>query len=782
MSSRSFAQRSLAFVLAVCFWISSLCELQAQFQDLSQIKSEHLITNSLAGPTGDLTIYVSYPNWFARQSGYCPIRVRVVPKKGLAFKQDAELRIKIGNAIHRGGGQKVVVVVPIRAGESESTTEMLGNFISNYLSFETSLNGRVLNGQMAVLYNRGQNNEECKNLILISRESSALDRKWSAALQEMDKTKNWFSQESNTPGVRYSSVYADVDKLPDNWLALSCVGQVSIGCIELARLSASQLDCLNHYVLAGGQLVVSRVDHLEEVSKRIPIDIRDKGAILPISMNRSNPNDAIFEITARDFEPPILDLFQDTFWDQFVLLTGRETLSNASGMGGIGDPARYLMPVHGTDWDSYSRQLIAHATEVGRTCADSYTSSTMLFASHFYEAMQQTPVETSSSETAADEPRTKLTAPGQYQHGFGSVRLETRQVPDSVLSPSTLIATSLNRVSRFESGIGDDFWGWLIPSVGRTPAIPFLVFVLLFVGGAAPGLMFWCNRHRRRVWLVVLMPVLAAFCTICLFSYGLLKDGLGSVSRTRSLSFVDEKGNGLVWSRQCYFAGLVPNGGFRVGEETQLAPMSVNGVNTLASSEHWDDRGAQIYRGLLPPRLQSQFSITHPLREISIIKRDPQLDSVLNQPGIVNASSFDWNTIVLVDQQGQCFVAKKIAAGQLAKFSAVSKSDAEDALQREYKSQPLVAPEDAPSADQISLFQSLQASFFYSPSRSNSTGLIFEETIWKHHIGLNTPGSTLGSHLSPGTYCIFCEQAPYLERCLPNVVDRDSLHGIVGRW
>lgn len=135
--------------------------------------------------------------------------------------------------------------------------------------------------------------------------------------------------------------------------------------------------------------------------------------------------------------------------------------------------------------------------------------------------------------------------------------------------------------------------------------IPFLVFVALFVGGAAPGLMFWTNRHKRRVWLVVLMPLTAAICTVLLFGYGLLKDGLGVVSRLRSLAFIEEKGDGLIWSRQNYFAATVSNQGMRVGPETQFTPVTVNSFSELPNCEQHNVDGMQQYRSLLPPLLAS---------------------------------------------------------------------------------------------------------------------------------------------------------------------------------
>ena len=309
--------------------------------------------------------------------------------------------------------------------------------------------------------------------------------------------------------------------------------------------------------------------------------------------------------------------------------------------------------------------------------------------------------------------------------------------------------------------------------------IPFLAFVILFVGAAAPGIMYWSNRHKRRVWLVVLMPLTAALCTLLLFAYGLLKDGLGAVSRTRSLAFVDEQGNGMVWSRQSYFAATVSNDGLTIGEETQFAPLTVNSFSDLPPCEQFYVDGLQIYRGILPPRLQSQFSLTHPLRKLSVLKRGSEADPILNGPAILNSSNFTWNMAVFVGLNGDFFIASNVGLGQKATCELSSRDEVIIALKKEYKSQSLIPPIDSPSADQTSLAQAFSGMFSFRSGRNNSRGQITEEETWTNHLGMSADNQTV---LLPGTYVIFATDAPYLDRCLPGVKDQEGLHTIVGRW
>ncbi len=385
-------------------------------------------------------------------------------------------------------------------------------------------------------------------------------------------------------------------------------------------------------------------------------------------------------------------------------------------------------------------------------------------------------------------PQTNM-APIFVSHGFGEVyldnsyRLDRSYLPEAVSSnvpnPNPSISNPSNRTLRFADGIGDDFWNWLIPSVGRTPVIPFLAFVVLFVGAAAPGIMYWSNRHKRRVWLVVLMPLTAVVCTLLLFTYGLLKDGLGAVSRTRSLAFVDEHGDGIVWSRQSYFAATVANDGLTIGEETQLAPMTVSSFADLPACEQYGVEGMQQYRGILLPRMQSQFSITHPLRELAVVKRGVENDSILNGPAIVNHSNFTWSKAVFVGPNKEMFVASDVGPGQRAICELSTSEEATKELKAQYKTQALIPPADSPSADQTSLAQAFTGIFTFKRARNNTVGQINEETTWTSHLGMSADNATI---LLPGTYVIFASEAPYLERCLKGVKDQDGLHTIVGRW
>ena len=750
--------------------------------DVGLFKQEHLITNSINGDTGDVSIYVSFPNWFG-EPGYCPIRVRVVPRKGLLFKQSGMLKVTIGQNYYSSFSTKgVVVEIPIEKGTGEATGELLGNFLIESAStrgyqfgISAKLNDRKLTGQYSYIYNsRGLGVNACKSLILISDETSKDDVRRMEALAEMGRTGNWFSQEQFVTQSTQSCSYCNVRNMPSNWLCLSTLEQISISFEDLERIDAKGLECLNNYVLAGGFLAINKVRSQKTVATLLPIDLSRKYG--ETKRNKSRTGAQATKMQLADFMSPSLDPFENTIWDKHQLTTGRAVLNGERLPSNLGyvPAVSFAGFYEATDW--FAEKL----AEVGTSILDSKIASPIAFASEIYDAV--TYVEDAPEETM------------MMAHGFGIVCLESRRRADyanildetigknrSSSNPAMPVtAASGNRTVRFSSGVGDDFWTWLIPSVGRTPVIAFLAFVVLFVGVAVPGIMAWSNRHKRRVWLVVLIPITAIICTFFLFSYGLLKDGLGAVSRIRSLAFVDQNGDGLVWSRQTYFAASVSNDGIFLDQETHFNPIMTSSFTSLPASEQVGAAGRQQYRGFLPPRLQTQFSIAHPVRKMPILKRGPEQDTLLSGQVIRNASAFRWDKAVFVGENDTYYMAINVEPEEKAELTEMTRSDAISELQQAYKSQPLVPPTDSPSVDQTSLGQVFTSYFGYrySPG-SNIVSQITEETVWQNQLGKATSDKTV---LLPGTYVIFAHDAPYVERCLPNVRDQEGLHTIVGRW
>ncbi|MEQ1825688.1 MAG: hypothetical protein ABL921_07060 [Pirellula sp.] len=785
---QSAALRSITIVLLLLNWPNSESSGQG-YLDLSKFKAEHVITHG-NGPTGDLTIYFSAPNWFAKSAGYCPIHFRVIPQKGLAFKSTGILKISISSSDRISeNGPRVVIEIPIEQGATEARGEVLANLMDNQLmNLSVTLNGRRLGGHRLYYWPPRNQTQLYRDLVIISLASSTGDRKRQAAMDEMNKTGKWYSQTEFITGTSNIGSFADATKLPNNWLNYSGLDQVSISMGDLSILSPDSRECINQYAMAGGVLEISEVPSLDAVKKFIDFDPRRKYGQLEGRKNR-NPVKSIPQVQPGDLAADY-DALVDTVWDKFYKSHSQAAFESSPAYPMNNSYGRPVVAINAVD---LAETLAKDLMEVARAYLDFQLSCVETTATKFIDDRGHI-----VATATVDDP---LVAPMTISHGFGIVNLNPRYRRDSsALAVETLNNSktlSVNRMERFKSGIGDDYWTWLIPSVGRTPVIPFLAFVVLFVGIVVPGLMFWCNQHKRRVWLVVSMPVTAAFFTMLLFGYGIFKDGLGAVSRTRSLTLLDSDGDGMVWSRQSLFAARVPSQGIVLQRDTQVAPLTINSSRDLPDSQQQDRDGFQTYVGLLPPRMQAQYSITHPVRKLQLFRRSEEMDPILHAKKIVNESDFTWTTALFLDSAGHAFVAKDVPHGQVANFTEESNLDAIATILKNYHSRPLLAPADAPSADQISLNQFFGNIFSFNRNRNNMTGQIAEENVWAANLGLKTSSYSdsdntiisssdirLGTPLATlaNTYIIFGEHAPYLQRCIPNVEEDSSLHTVIGHW
>ena len=84
----------LSFAFIVVAGIAPTLAIAQTALNLDQFRREHLITHGNGEETGNVAIYVSFPNWFGK-AGYCPVHIRVVPRKGLQFKENGELKVTI---------------------------------------------------------------------------------------------------------------------------------------------------------------------------------------------------------------------------------------------------------------------------------------------------------------------------------------------------------------------------------------------------------------------------------------------------------------------------------------------------------------------------------------------------------------------------------------------------------------------------------------------------------------------------------------------------------------
>lgn len=381
---------------------------------------------------------------------------------------------------------------------------------------------------------------------------------------------------------------------------------------------------------------------------------------------------------------------------------------------------------------------------------------------------------TDAMDRSVDRPRI-------FQYGLGMVRSlphgieeyhHGSQAFDSEYSQRYGL---VRRNGRFKTGVGDDYWEWLIPSVKKTPVLLFLGITLFFVGGIAPAVLIWSGRHRRRVWLIVLMPVIAIAVTSVLSLYAVVYDGFGTSLRSRSLTFVDRSGDGFVWSRQTYFSSSLPRDGVRVPDNTQVVPFSTRTLTEEPQVVQRHVDGQHVYEGLLPVRTSSQFFVSHPVSKVQVFELEPGSSNLSETPKLKNRMAHKWLGALFINDKGDCFVAEETMPGEPANFTMVNQDDAVDRLSIWSRHQLLAAPADAPSVDNESLSEIMNDIFGFYRIKSNGTGKVAEETIWQSCCGSLAV-------LRPNTFVVYTSQVDHLTKLIKAPAEADGVHVITGGW
>ncbi len=174
----------------------------------------------------------------------------------------------------------------------------------------------------------------------------------------------------------------------------------------------------------------------------------------------------------------------------------------------------------------------------------------------------------------------------------------------------------------------DNYWMWLIASVGQPPVKSFVLLNTLFVILVGPVCYFFLRRRQRLYLLYFFAPSMALLVTISLFAYALGADGTKTKLRSRQLTWIDIDGDyAVAQSRQTYYAVLGSGGGIRFPSDAAVYP-----VRNAAAYNRYQQRYNRSRDGgrqgeiriapmtqhfggnFLPPRNQVQYLITHPQR------------------------------------------------------------------------------------------------------------------------------------------------------------------------
>lgn len=211
-----------------------------------------------------------------------------------------------------------------------------------------------------------------------------------------------------------------------------------------------------------------------------------------------------------------------------------------------------------------------------------------------------------------------------------------------------------------------EFQYFLIPGMGDPPKIAFLVLISLFAIVIGPVNYFLLARRKQLYLLVVTIPLIAFVTSSALFTYAVIADGFGALSRVRSVTVIDQDHKtATAWGRISLYAGLAPSNGLVFSPETAVLPLWGIDGGLESGAVDWT-RAQHLPYGFMRSRLHSQFA--------TITQRPERgrLEIRTGADGAMEASNgLTWSLSMLLakDKDGNLFYAPAVPAGGNARLT-----------------------------------------------------------------------------------------------------------------
>lgn len=216
----------------------------------------------------------------------------------------------------------------------------------------------------------------------------------------------------------------------------------------------------------------------------------------------------------------------------------------------------------------------------------------------------------------------------------------------------------------------DNYWMWLIESVGQPPVKSFVLLNTLFVIIIGPVCYFVFRRHERLYLLYFFAPALALLVTLSLFAYALIADGTQTQAKIRQITWLDlENDYAVDQSRETYYAVFGSGGGLEFSSQAAVYPIRNRPAvdryyrhrNSARKGEMICTPDAQRFRGhFLPTRDQVQYLVIRPRQVAQTLSMEFSADA----GKLKNHLSFDLQRILVHDSDGRLWGAENVGAGE----------------------------------------------------------------------------------------------------------------------
>ena len=327
-----------------------------------------------------------------------------------------------------------------------------------------------------------------------------------------------------------------------------------------------------------------------------------------------------------------------------------------------------------------------------------------------------------------------------------------------------------------------EFFTFLIPGVGAVPVLAFVMLITVFAVIIGPVNYFVVWRRKQLYLLVLTIPAIAFITSAALFGYAMIADGFGVQSRLRSFTLLDQHSRTAVsFNRISLYAGLTPSTGLKFSPETAVYPIWPDHDGFESGSIDWSET-QHMARGWLRTQTTAQFET------IALRAERSRIDVTAAGPGMIevaNGLAWDIDTLIVKDEAGRLYSARRLPAGATMKLSAASDDDLK-ALATALAADALQAPPGAAAVSDFTSFNTSRRRAMWGAYPYNGqpqTPLNFGTSLLETHLKLlQNPGqeSTNGGGLGRRTYLATISQNPGIELGVEQTRPALGLHVLMG--
>ncbi|MGZ0164849.1 MAG: hypothetical protein ACKVII_13080 [Planctomycetales bacterium] len=712
MGSRLTKQTVAMAILAICF--------TAAFPQRTTMAAG----DQYGGSDDDIQMSVDYRWAGGSVGGYYPIRI-ALQNRGLSRELDIVFEPLHGNelpavsrriSIDQNASASLTLLIPLAGA-------------GNYGSLTVSHNGRELEKLQNTISLPDVDYEDSRpGILAISKTPLAMQ-----PLEDAITSLKNPGHVGHGYGVGKGQDNQTIEpfRLPETWLAYSCVDLVALSMEVFDGLAETERAAMLDWTRAGGTLLIYSVGE-------------------PVSNSKN-----LAELTEADTQSAIVE------W-------------------------------HAADPAKRTRIRVQHMDEHGNLIESSMESLIELPSDESLESTIESVLEEASeavSKQATQNPQLKFTWSAQdrpfeiREFGQGLVIGFVNDPFSGTVQDWGWLLKSFPMNDLWQSkqlGVAgrmdnEEFLKFLIPGIRSVPVMAFLIFISVFTFVIGPLNYFVLVRKKKLNFLVVTIPAIAIVTSLFLFGYSALSHGFSVKSRVRSLTFIDQGNNKAVsTARLSLYAGMTPSTGLSFSPSTLVMPIRASGEEFESARTDWTDT-QWLRSGWLRSRTRTQFLTRNVRLERGRLTVGAGTDDELP---VTNGLEWAIESLIVTDQDGKAWFANDLAAGIGRPLKPISESDRQSFCKLMDRSTP-ANPEEIENERDI---RSLSTNPFFSYRRHGH----FES----FHVSHGKMEGTItglrhnverGSALIPNTYYAIVKDAPAIE--FGTEVDVvDSWHLVIGKY